>query len=122
MRVRERELLREHGDRWLGALAPIVMPHYVFERGFLAMCTIDGRKLDLVRRLASDPAWATIRRVVIRLTRPVDVAKTIAVLRALPTTIRQIEITAHGLGEAGVAKIRGAARELRHLEFCNVST
>jgi uncharacterized protein (TIGR02996 family) len=122
LRVRERELLREHGDAWLGALAPIVMPHYVFERGFLAMCTIDGRKLELVRRLAGDPAWATIRRVAIRLTRPVDVAKTIALMRALPTTIRQIEITAHGLAPAGLARIRKAAGELAHLEVCNVSS
>jgi hypothetical protein len=122
MRVRERELLREHGPAWLGALAPIVMPPYAFERGFLAMCTIDGRKLELVERLVEDPCWATIRRVAIKLTAPVDVARTVAILRLLPATVRRIEIAAHGVAPAGIAEIRDAAAALPHLEYCNVSS
>jgi uncharacterized protein (TIGR02996 family) len=122
MRVRERELLREHGSAWLGALAPIVLAPYAYERGFLAMCTLDGRKLELVERLARDPSWATVRRIAIKLTQPVNVAKTIAILRALPTTIRRIEVAAHGLAPAGIARIREAAAALGHLEYCNVSS
>jgi len=122
LRLREQALLREHGERWLGALSPIVVAPYAFERGFLAMCTLDGRKLEHIRRLAGDPVWATIRRVAFRLTQPVDVAKTIAVLRALPTTVRQIEVTAHGLEPAGLTRIRDAADQLTHLEFCNVTS
>jgi uncharacterized protein (TIGR02996 family) len=122
MRVRERELLREHGDAWLGALAPIVLPPFAFERGFLAMVTIDGRKHELVERLAQDPCWATIRRVAIKLTAPVNVARTIAILRLLPTTVRQIEVTAHAVAPDGIAQIREAAAALRHLEYCNVSS
>jgi uncharacterized protein (TIGR02996 family) len=122
MRVRERELLREHGDAWLGELSPIVLAPFAFERGFLAMVTIDGRKLELVERLADDPSWATIRRVAIKLTAPVNVARTIAILRLLPATIRQIEIAAHGVAPDGIAQIREAAAALRHLEYCNVSS
>jgi uncharacterized protein (TIGR02996 family) len=122
MRVRERELLREHGDDWLGALSPIALPPFAFERGFLAMITIDGRKHELVERLAGDPSWATIRRVAIKLTAPVNVARTIAILRLLPATVRQIEIAAHGVAPDGIAQIREAAAALRHLEYCNVSS
>jgi len=119
MRVRERELLREHGDAWLGALAPIVVAPFAFERGFLAMVTIDGRKHELVERLAKDPSWNTIRRVAIA---PVNAARAIAILRLLPTTVRQIEVAAHGVAPDGIAQIREAAAALRHLEYCNVSS
>ncbi|MEO8699864.1 MAG: TIGR02996 domain-containing protein [Kofleriaceae bacterium] len=63
IRRREKELLDTHGKQWLGALAPIVMAGYRFERGFLAACRIDNRHVDRVRKLVGNPAWATVREL-----------------------------------------------------------
>ncbi len=63
LKQREKELLDTHGKRWLGALAPVVKPGYRFERGFLAECRIENRRLDRVRKVAGLPSWATVRSI-----------------------------------------------------------
>jgi uncharacterized protein (TIGR02996 family) len=63
LRRREKQLLDAHGKTWLGALAPLIMSGFGFERGFLASCRVDRRKRDLVRELAGHPAWSTVGRL-----------------------------------------------------------
>lgn len=62
--ARERELLAEHGEDWLGPLAPVlVRDTAVFRRGFVA----EGRaRFDSKRQEAdslAEPAWATIEKL-----------------------------------------------------------
>jgi len=58
-RKRESALLKEHGDRWLGAIAAI-LSDFTFERGYLATCTVDPNKEQLAPALAGNPAWSTV--------------------------------------------------------------
>jgi uncharacterized protein (TIGR02996 family) len=62
-RQRERQLVMAHGKAWLGELAPILRATFRFERGFLAACEVDTKKLELVKKLAGHTAWSTVREL-----------------------------------------------------------
>ncbi len=73
---RVRELVAQHGLRWLAPLAPAILEQKPlrFERGFLSACTVCvhwGLGLDdinnprerAIRALVEHPAWSTLREV-----------------------------------------------------------
>ena len=58
--ARERALLKQHGQRWLGAIGPSVMAGAHFERGFVA-------EVELKATFpAAGPEWATVHTVIDR--------------------------------------------------------
>lgn len=61
---RERRLLAQHGDAWLGELAPAVARRdRVFKKGFLSGGTVTFSGLDEKRKLIAHPAWRTVERL-----------------------------------------------------------
>jgi uncharacterized protein (TIGR02996 family) len=65
--ARERALLRDHGRAWLGPLAPVLARSgVVYERGFLAVCTLQGKRAADFDATKGHPAWATVRAIELR--------------------------------------------------------
>jgi uncharacterized protein (TIGR02996 family) len=60
-RARAKELLAEHGHRWLGPLRPLLRADFVFERGFLARCALLSLRGELAPEILLHPAFATVR-------------------------------------------------------------
>ncbi|MEO8700641.1 MAG: TIGR02996 domain-containing protein [Kofleriaceae bacterium] len=64
-KAREKELLKRHKKQWLGPIEPLLQPYNQrFERGFLVTCQLEPNA-ELEAKLASHPAWSTIREYVI---------------------------------------------------------
>jgi uncharacterized protein (TIGR02996 family) len=59
-RDRLEQLLSAHARQWLGPLLPVLLPDYVFERGFLARCTVSTTRASLLREVEGHPLWATV--------------------------------------------------------------
>jgi uncharacterized protein (TIGR02996 family) len=59
--ARVRQLLSEHGRRWLGPLSQVIRAGFEFERGFLASCRVSLRRPGLLRELEGHPMWSTVR-------------------------------------------------------------
>jgi uncharacterized protein (TIGR02996 family) len=59
---RAKQLVKRHVRQWLGPIAPIVRDP-VFERGFLAACTVEA-DTPQGRDLLVHPSWATVTRIV----------------------------------------------------------
>lgn len=61
---RERELLRDHGRRWLGEIEPAIDPaSIVYDRGFLSRCRVVFQTPRQRRELLSSPLWATVEQI-----------------------------------------------------------
>jgi len=60
-------LLRQHGDQWLGALAPVVMfrEGVVFERGFPSTSYVSFKTTEQCRAVLEAPEMATLRGLTI---------------------------------------------------------
>lgn len=59
-RERAARLLSEHKGRWLGPLSAVLQPDFVFERGFLARCTVPCARPDRLHPVEGHPLWATV--------------------------------------------------------------
>ncbi|MDQ3338138.1 MAG: TIGR02996 domain-containing protein [Myxococcota bacterium] len=59
---RIKKLVKTHGKTWLGPLAAVVSDP-VFERGFLAACTVELVSEKHRKELLLHPLWATVKRV-----------------------------------------------------------
>jgi uncharacterized protein (TIGR02996 family) len=59
---RAKQLVKSHARQWLGPIASIVREP-VFERGFLAACTVEAETAQ-ARALLLHPSWATVTRIV----------------------------------------------------------
>ncbi|HEX4451803.1 MAG TPA: TIGR02996 domain-containing protein [Kofleriaceae bacterium] len=59
---RERKLLDDHGRALLGPLEPVIVSNAVlaFERGFVARCEVNWRRLAGVPELMTHAAWSTV--------------------------------------------------------------
>jgi uncharacterized protein (TIGR02996 family) len=60
---RVRALVKAHGRKWLGPLAPIVTTGHAFRRGFVARATVKWGAAKNVARLGALPAWATVEEL-----------------------------------------------------------
>jgi uncharacterized protein (TIGR02996 family) len=101
--ARERELLAAHGREWLGEIEPLVQRDAVFERGFLAKCSVTHAP-SLIERLRDRPEWRTITNV-----RCIDarLASSMPVLRVLRETAQLPE------HHATLAEVQLAARNTK---------
>jgi uncharacterized protein (TIGR02996 family) len=61
--ARVHALLEEHGETWLGPLAAVIEPGYVFERGLLAACRVATDRPFRLRELAAHPDWWSVERL-----------------------------------------------------------
>jgi uncharacterized protein (TIGR02996 family) len=59
---RERALLRDHSEEWLGPLARVI-ESCTFERGFLHACTVRFGSAHEMEEAAPSPLWATVERL-----------------------------------------------------------
>ena len=61
---RERELLAEHRDAWLGKLAPILDPeHTRFANGFLTDARVQRVARPKLSKVVGDPMWSTVAQL-----------------------------------------------------------
>jgi len=61
---RERRLLKDHLESWLGPLWQAIAPKSArLVRGFLESCTPQFRQLSELRRWMDHPGWSTVREV-----------------------------------------------------------
>jgi uncharacterized protein (TIGR02996 family) len=65
LQIRQRQLLKTHGKRWLGPLARFVdqLWEYRFERGFLAECQVNKAHVGVWKSVLAtkdDPVWSTV--------------------------------------------------------------
>jgi uncharacterized protein (TIGR02996 family) len=61
---RERQLLRDHGEAWLGPLAPVIDARtMIFRKGFLAECQASFASPAQKAALLGHPLWATVERL-----------------------------------------------------------
>jgi uncharacterized protein (TIGR02996 family) len=66
-RRRERQLLKEHGQAWLGPLAAVLQKGGLrWARGFPAVARVEGDKLLAAPKLVGHPAWSTFEELVVR--------------------------------------------------------
>jgi uncharacterized protein (TIGR02996 family) len=67
--TRERKLIEENAQLWLGPLAPAVTKGGLrFERGFLAACDLGGGRADkALARLVGHPLWSTVEDLGLKL-------------------------------------------------------
>lgn len=56
--VREQELLKRYGRKWLGPIAPALSDGFEYERGFVARAALED--LELETGIGTQPEWATL--------------------------------------------------------------
>jgi uncharacterized protein (TIGR02996 family) len=66
-RQRERQLLKENGQAWLGPLAVVLQKSGLrWVRGFPTAARVEGDKLLAAPKLVGHPAWSTFEELVVR--------------------------------------------------------
>ncbi len=60
---RQKQLLKEHGKKWLGDIAPVVGADFEFRRGFLSRALAKFRHEADARKFGDLPEWSTVEEL-----------------------------------------------------------